>query len=223
MLDSNLPVLWSFRRCPYAMRARLALKSAGWQVELREILLRDKPAAFLEISQTATVPVLVRADGQVIEESRDIMFWALEAGGDPEGWLSGWHQNRQATESFLDHLDGLFKTDLDKYKYATRFTANKQDASELAQHHRASGAAFIRAIEDKLTAKDYLNGSAAGLADYAALPFIRQFRIADSDWFDQQDWPAVHHWLQAFLNSNRFADIMEKYTPWQPDGEPVLF
>ena len=205
------------------MRARLALKSAGQQVELREILLRDKPSAFLEVSRTATVPVLVLAEGRVIEESRDIMFWALEAGGDPEGWLSGWQQDRQATDSFIRRLDGPFKTDLDKYKYATRFAADKQDASELARHHQVAGAAFIYDLNDKLNLQGYLNGSSPGLADYAALPFIRQFRIADINWFDRQDWLAVHNWLQAFLNSGRFADIMQKYSPWHPDDDPVLF
>ena len=222
-MKDSLPIFWSFRRCPYAMRARLALKSAGIEVNLREILLRDKPAAFLEVSRTATVPVLVKGDGVIIEESRDIMLWALQNSGDPQSWLSGWLRDKQATEAFLDHLDGPFKTDLDKYKYATRFASNQQDAAQLARHHRQLGAAFISKLNEQLTAQAYLNGSEAGLADYAALPFVRQFRIADASWFDSQDWPALHTWLQAFLTSARFADIMQKYTPWQPGDELVVF
>ena len=217
------PVFWSFRRCPYAMRARLAVKSAGLGVELREILLRDKPKAFLAASKTATVPVLERPDGQVIEESRDIMFWALQEGGDPENWLSGWHQDEVSTIEFLDRLDGPFKTNLDRYKYAARFCKDRADAEELACYHRAEGAVFLQDINTQLSKQAFLNGRDEGVADYAALPFVRQFRIADSSWFDEQDWPALHHWLQAFLNSRRFAAIMHKYTPWQPGDAPILF
>lgn len=219
----NLPIFWSFRRCPYAMRARLAVKSAGIEVEVREILLRDKPDAFLAASKTATVPVLQQTDGQIIEESRDIMFWALQESGDPEGWLSGWHQDKAATEAFLEQLDGPFKTDLDKYKYATRFAQDKADAAELAAHHRTQGAAFLALMNVRLTEQPFLNGQQAGLTDYASLPFVRQFRIADISWFDSQDWPALHHWLQAFLTSQRFAAIMHKYSPWQPGDEPLFF
>lgn len=219
----KLPIFWSFRRCPYAMRARLAVKSAGIEVELREILLREKPALFLAASTTATVPVLELLHGQVIEESRDIMFWALQESGDPEGWLSGWQQDEAATTLFLDQLDGPFKTDLDRYKYAARFVSDKTDAAELALNHRTSGAAFLGMIEARLTEHPFLNGLTAGLADYAALPFVRQFRIADMTWFDAQDWPGVHHWLQTFLSSQRFTDIMHKYSPWQPDQPPETF
>ena len=219
----RLPILWSFRRCPYAMRARLAVKSAGLQVELREILLRDKPDAFLAVSETATVPVLERTDGQVIEESRDIMFWALQQSGDPEQWLTGWKQDQAGLQAFLDQLDGPFKTHLDRYKYSARFAEDKADAAELASYHRAEGAAFLKQIDTRLNKNPFLNGSEAGLADYAALPFVRQFRIADITWFDDQDWPAVHLWLQAFLASQRFAAIMHKYTPWKLGDAPVVF
>ena len=219
----NMPIFWSFRRCPYAMRARLAVKSAGLEVELREILLRDKPEAFLAVSQTATVPVLVGEDGQVIEESRDIMFWALQKSGDPEHWLSGWERDATGLQAFLDQLDGPFKTNLDKYKYSSRFAEDKADAAELACFHRAEGAAFLQEINARLNAHPFLNGGEAGLADYAALPFVRQFRIADIPWFDEQEWPALHQWLQRFLASQRFADIMYKYTPWKPGDVPVIF
>ncbi|MGB0810846.1 MAG: glutathione S-transferase, partial [Candidatus Puniceispirillaceae bacterium] len=188
-----------------------------------EILLRDKPDAFLAVSKTATVPVLEHNDGQVIEESRDIMFWALQQSGDPEQWLTRWKQDQAGLQAFLDQLDGPFKTHLDRYKYSARFAEDKADAAEMASYHRAEGAAFLKQIDTLLNKNPFLNGSEAGLADYAALPFVRQFRIADITWFDDQDWPAVHLWLQAFLASQRFAAIMHKYTPWKPGDAPVVF
>ena len=135
----RLPIFWSFRRCPYAMRARLAVKSAGLQVELREILLRDKPDAFLAVSETATVPVLERIDGQVIEESRDIMFWALQQSSDPEQWLTGWKQDQAGLQAFLEQLDGPFKTHLDRFKYSARFVGGKERQPK-GNDERAEGA-----------------------------------------------------------------------------------
>ena len=205
------------------MRARLALKSAGLTVALREILLRDKPAAFLAASNSGTVPVLELNDGHVIEESLDIMFWALQEAGDPAGWLSGWSLRKQKTQAFLDKLDGEFKVDLDRYKYASRYAAETQSALELANAHRARGSAFLTGVNARLAKETFLNGVTPGLEDYAALPFVRQFRIADMTWFDQQEWPALHYWLQTFLNSATFADVMQKYKPWQTDDEPILF
>ena len=220
-LPENLPVLWSFRRCPYAMRARLALCSAGIEVEVREILLRAKPSDFLDISKTQTVPVLVLADGEVIEESRDIMFWALNRSGDPENWLAPYHADKAATLAFLDRLDGPFKTDLDRYKYAARFAATKQGIAETQMTHRTKGAAFLCELNDILAQQPSLSGAKMGLLDFTSLPFIRQFRLADMHWFDSQDWPHLHPWLSHFLVSDRFARIMEKYPPWQA-GQPAL-
>ena len=222
-MTQEWPILWSFRRCPYAIRARLALKSAGITVELREILLRDKPDAFLVASKTATVPVLELKDGRVIDESLDIMFWALQEAGDPEGWLSGWSERKQETQAFLDELDKEFKTDLDRYKYSTRYVAGTQSAAELANAHRDRGCAFLTKVDARLTKVPFLNGSSAGLEDYAALPFVRQFRIADTNWFDEQEWLALHEWLQTFLNSTAFTDVMQKFAPWQSEDGPTLF
>lgn len=204
-------ILWSFRRCPYAMRARLAIAASGIGVQLREILLRDKPAAFIAASPKATVPVLVADDGQVLEESRDIMFWALGQ-HDPDNWLACWHEDKAGVEAFLDELDGSFKTHLDRYKYDSRYEG------EDAIQHRTAGAVFLAQIDGRLAAQPAISGPAAGLMDYASLPFVRQFRIADPAWFDQQDWPYLHKWLQDFLAADRFAAIMTKYAPWQ-DGE----
>ena len=193
------------------MRARLALKCAGITVELREILLRDKPDDFLAASKSATVPVLELRDGRVIDESLDIMFWALQQAGDPAGWLSSWSSRKQETHAFLDELDGDFKTDLDRYKYASRYAAYTQSAAELSNVHRASGCKFLNKIDMRLSKKPFLNGYSAGLEDYAALPFVRQFRIADMKWFDEQNWQFLQKWIQIFLDSQVFRDVMFKY------------
>ena len=212
----NPPILWSFRRCPYAMRARLAIKASEQQVHLREILLRDKPEPFLAASTKGTVPVLECTDGQVIDESRDVMFWALQS-NDPHDWLAVYHRDKEAVCAHLDALDGDFKHHLDRYKYATRY----EEADESA--HRAAGAAYLENWNDILTRQTALSGDRLGLLDYATLPFVRQFRIADPSWFDAQDWSALHAWLQHFFNSPLFASIMEKYKPWKETGEDILF
>ena len=220
---ASLPVLWSFRRCPYAMRARLALRSAAIEVELREIVLRDKPEAFLAASATQTVPVLVLDDGSVIEESRDIMLWALQRSGDPENWLAPYHADKQAVSAFLDRLDGPFKSDLDRYKYAARFNSDKADMASNQQLHREQGAVFLHELEQRLAKTPCLSGAQMGILDFVCLPFVRQFRLADMHWFDAQAWPYLHSWLSQFLVSDRFLQIMEKYPAWQPGQEPVRF
>ena len=139
------PVFWSSRCCPYAMRARLAIAASGRRVWLREILLRDKPDAFIAASPKATVPVLVLPDGTVIEESRDIMIWALQ-NSDPQGWLSVWQNDQAFCTRFLDHLDGPFKQHLDHYKYASRF------ADEVGEKSRRMGAEFLAELDQKLAA-----------------------------------------------------------------------
>ena len=217
MEDTNRQhIFWSFRRCPYAMRARLAVCSAGIRVELREILLRDKPDAFLDASPKGTVPVVELADGTVLEESRDVMPWALSQ-NDPDGWLNVQHRDPDHTAAFLDALDGPFKTHLDRYKYASRFDP------ATALEHRAAGAAMLAQFDARLANQTGLSGEKNGLLDFAALPFVRQFRIADSAWFDAQPWPHLHSWLQAFLESHQFASVMKKYTVWQEGNDGVTF
>ena len=198
------------------MRARLAVKSSGIKVHLREILLRDKPDEFLQASQKGTVPVLEVGDGQVIDESLDVMFWALSQ-SDPEGWLDIYHTDKAAVEQHLSSLDTDFKFHLDRYKYATRY----DDVDE--KIHRQEAVLFLESWNEKLTNQTALSGSTIGILDYATLPFVRQFRIADMEWFDAQDWPALHLWLQTFLNSERFASVMKKYAPWKDTGEEHLF
>ncbi|MCO4843217.1 MAG: glutathione S-transferase [Yoonia sp.] len=204
------PILWSFRRCPYAMRARLAIKASGVQVELREILLRDKPAAMLEASPKGTVPVLETETG-VVDESFDVMRWAL-AQGDPQGWLN----MPAAGFELIAGVDGPFKSALDRYKYHVRHAAGTREAAQ------AEGAAFLWKLDGMLAGQDWLYRSQS-LADMAILPFVRQFANTERAWFDAQDWKNLLRWLNAFTTSDAFAAVMIKYPPWQTGEDGVLF
>ncbi|MEL7013032.1 MAG: glutathione S-transferase [Pseudomonadota bacterium] len=208
---SDHPILWTFRRCPYAMRARLAVLSAGQSVELREILLRDKPDAFLTTSPSATVPAL-RLGQTVIDESLDIMVWALKE-NDPERLLDmpeeGW--------DVIAANDGPFKQALDRTKYATRYP----DHDPATQRRKA--ATHLLELEALLDQTGWLFKPHPTLADYAVLPFVRQFAHIDRAWFDAQDWPNLIAWLDQFLTSGAFQRIMVKYKPWSGNDPPVWF
>lgn len=202
------PVLYSFRRCPYAMRARLALASAGQSVELREVVLRDKAPEFLAASPSKTVPCLV--DGEtVIDESLDIMIWALKR-ADPEGWLTmpdeGWR--------WIERADGPFKDALDRTKYATRYPG----VDPAQQRQIAAG--FLAELDATIGTWIFRGPT---IADYAILPFVRQFAFIDKPWFDDQPWPNLKPWLERFLASERFAGIMQKYPKWAKGDAPVAF
>ena len=202
-----LPVLYSFRRCPYAMRARLALQVAGQAVEHREIELKHKPAAMLQASPKGTVPVLVLTDGAVLEQSLDIMRWALER-HDPEAWLPTDEASRQDAWALIAQNDGDFKFHLDRYKYPHRYAL--ADGFE----HRAQASVFLGTLALRLTASAYLSGPHFGIADAAIAPFVRQFAHTDKAWFAQQDWPALAQWLADFEGSAAFAQVMEKHPVW---------
>lgn len=208
---SALPILWTFRRCPYAMRARLAIQSSGRQVALQEILLKDKPAPFLAASPKATVPVV--QDGEtVIEESRDVMLWAL-GHNDPERWLDMPDEGHV----LIDACDGPFKSALDHTKYAVRFP----DRDETTE--RAKAMVFLNDLNNRLSNTAFLMGSKRTLADMAILPFVRQFANTDRAWFDAQGLGPLTKWLDEFLASDRFRGIMTKYPPWQEGQDQVLF
>lgn len=193
------PILYSFRRCPYAMRARLAIAAAGIVVEPREILLRAKPAAFLAASPSGTVPCLV-SDHGVIDESLEVMIWALRQ-RDPEGWLD----MPDAGYDWIARADGPFKAALDMVKYASRHGAAEVEAA------RAVAVAFFDDLDAAITEWIFARAS---LADYALLPFVRQFALVDKPWFDAQAWPKVQAWLARFLASARLAAVMEKRAVW---------
>ncbi|MEO3417204.1 glutathione S-transferase [Roseovarius sp. CAU 1744] len=205
------PILWSFRRCPYAMRARLALAAAGAQVELREVILRDKPQAFLETSPTATVPCLDTGE-EIIDESLDIMLWALR-NNDPERWLEMPPQGHD----LIDENDGPFKTALDRYKYASRHPEADSEAE------RGNASAFLMQLDGLLRGRAFLFGSRVSLADMAILPFVRQFAHVDLDWFSDQPWPEARRWLEAFKSSQSFTAIMKKYPQWHPGAPGIAF
>ncbi len=213
---SNLPILYSFRRCPYAMRARLALRSAGVEVELREVVLKDKAPAFLEASPSATVPCLVLCNGEAIDESLDIMIWSLER-SDPERLLA---PNDASLDEMLDlirELDGDFKQSLDRYKYETRYS----DADPIAERDRA--ARFLKRLDVMLTDSAWLFGDRPSLADFASLPFVRQFANVDRAWFDGEQWPNLTRWLEEFLASDRFKAVMTRYAKWKAGDTATVF
>lgn len=210
----RLPLLYSFRRCPYAMRARMAIAISGQRCELREVVLRDKPAALLAASPKGTVPVLVDLDGRVIDQSLDIMLWALRR-NDPAGWLAPTHGTLADMLALVDECDGDFKPALDGYKYPQR-----QPGSD-AEAQRAQGALFLARLEARLQATACLHGDRAALADAAIAPFVRQFAQVDAAWFDAQPWPKLRAWLAARLEAPVFTCVMEKYPKWRP-GQPPL-
>ena len=205
------PILYNFRRCPYAMRARLALAASGHTVEVREILLRDKAPEFLAVSPSATVPCLKHGD-LVLDESLEIMKWALEA-HDPGGWLD----MPSAGHDLIAQADGPFKDALDRTKYATRF-ADADPEAERAKAHE-----FLHKLNGLIGDNDWLYSSKPSLADMAILPFVRQFANIDRARFDAEPWPNLSRWLDAFLASNLFAQIMPKYAVWKAGDPPTHF
>ncbi|MFC4273669.1 glutathione S-transferase [Achromobacter aloeverae] len=216
MSTSPVPILYSFRRCPYAMRARLALATSGLRCELREVVLRDKPAALLEASPKGTVPVLVLPAGQVIDQSLDIMHWALDR-HDPEGWLAPERESPTAMAELIAQCDGAFKSDLDRYKYPDRYPGTDPLA------HRAAGAAYLAALETRLAVSPHLFGRRPTLADMAIAPFVRQFAQTDAAWFGAQAWSGLARWLDAFVKSPLFSLIMGKYPAWTPGTPGIPF
>lgn len=189
------------------MRARMALHYAGIAVEIREIALKAKPVHMLQAAPKGTVPVLVLPDGKVIDESLDIMYWALQQ-HDPDGWLGDAAQLAQA-ESLIDLNDGAFKRALDQYKYATRFPEQPPAA------YRAQGEVFLQPLETRLLRQAYLVSNHASLVDVAIFPFVRQFSMVDPAWFAAAPYPQLRAWLQQWLVSERFAAIMQKHPVYE--------
>jgi glutathione S-transferase len=211
MAEAALPVLYSFRRCPYAMRARLALHASGINVEHREVELKNKPARMLAASPKGTVPVLVLPDGRVIDESMDIMRWALQT-QDPLHWWPNDPQRLSATMALIEENDGPFKQALDRYKYPHRFGLADGAA------WREAGAQYLLRLEAVLVNQPQLAGERQGLCDAALAPFVRQFAHTDKAWFAAQPWPHLAHWLAEFEASAAFTAIMHKYSPWTADA-----
>lgn len=215
-MNSVLPILYSFRRCPYAMRARLGIFYSCMKVELREVVLRDKPASMLDYSPKGEVPVLILPDGTVLEESLDIIHWALSY-NDPQHWLPADETIRQQAMVLIEENDGHFKHNLDRYKYPERYP------DEQGHDYRAEGEVFLQKLEQDLNQHRYLLGEHLSITDIAILPFIRQFAHTDKDWFDQAPYPHLQQWLNDFLESELFLSVMKKYPAWQPNDVPGYF
>jgi glutathione S-transferase len=219
-MSPTLPVLYSFRRCPYAMRARLALHASGIAMEHREVVLKNKPVHMLALSPKGTVPVLWLPDaqgtvgGQVLEQSQDIMLWALSQ-HDPLSWLPASDAGRSDALTLIAHNDGPFKRQLDRYKYPNR------SGLETGTADRDEAAIWLHTLDARLRAQPFLAGEHFGLADAAVAPFVRQYAHTDPGWFAAQAWPSLIAWLAAFEGSALFAAIMVKHEPW-PEPAPVL-
>jgi glutathione S-transferase len=197
------------------MRARLALAVSGQRCELREIALRDKPPEMLAASPKATVPVLVLPGGEVLEQSLEIMRWALQV-RDPEGWLPSDGPAQQAQQALIAANDGPFKHALDRYKYPNRYAGEHAgDCKTFAEWHRSLASAWLMSLQTLLCRHDWLCGPTACLADMAILPFVRQFAHTDPGWFAAQPWPQLGAWLGRWESSALFDQVMEKNSPWQ--------
>jgi glutathione S-transferase len=206
---SSFPLLYSFRRCPYAIRARLALLSSETACVIREVKLSAKPVEMLAASPKATVPVLVLPDGSVLEQSLDIMRWSLTR-NDPAGWLD--HED----EHLIETNDGPFKHHLDRAKYPGRHGSD-------ADTHRAACLDMLHPLEDRLATTSHLCGEAMSLTDAAILPFIRQFASIDRGWFDAQPFPHIRRWLDRLVASHLFDAAMIRLTPWRAGDPDIRF
>jgi len=215
MQHPSLPVLYSFRRCPYAMRARLALAASGEPCELREVVLKNKPAEMLAASPKGTVPVLVLPEAAVLEQSLDIMLWALRR-NDPLRWLEPETGTLDDMLALIATCDNDFKPQLDRYKYPGRF-------SELPENACESGSRFLSQLEARLAAGSQLFGARATLADAAVMPFVRQFAMVDPAWFESQPWPQLRSWLAGWTGSQLFERAMRKYSPWVSGAAGVAY
>jgi len=205
------PVLYSFRRCPFAIRARMALVYSGIRAELREVNLSAMPGSMLQLSPKATVPVLALSNEQVIDESLDIMLWSLSR-TDPDQWLD----IDETSEQLIQRIDAEFKPMLDCYKYADRHPRFSQ------LEHRARAEVFLSELNRSLSNHPYLNGHRLRLTDVAIFPFIRQFAGVDPSWFEHCDYASVRSWLNTMLGSDLFQRVMRKNPFWQP-GDAVVY
>ena len=194
----------------------MAVLSSEQEVELRDILLKDKPASMIEASPKATVPVLVLPDDTVIDESLDVVHWALRA-NDPNGWYPDKPEDRSAMEALIAENDGPFKSALDKYKYHVRFPEMEKE------DYRQEGEKFLKKLDDMLETQDYLFGNQPTYADICIFPFVRQFANSDLAWFENAPYPHLQKWLSHWVESDLFKTIMKKQPIWQKDAPPLFF
>ncbi|MEG3880667.1 glutathione S-transferase [Microcoleus sp. herbarium7] len=215
-MPARYPILYSFRRCPYAVRARLALMVSNRVCELREVVLREKPPEMFEVSAKGTVPILIDVDGRVLDQSMDIMLWTLRQ-NDPEKWLIPEQGSVAEMLELIAEFDDGFKYHLDRYKYPERY------AGVDAETHRQEGALYLDRLNARLSAAEYLFGNNIALADVAIAPFVRQFAHTDRAWFDEQPWPGLQAWLAWFTESEIYSSVMQKYPKWESGNPGVVF
>ena len=208
------PILYTFRRCPYAMRARFAIRSSKIIVEVREIKLQEKPSEFLKSSPKGTVPVLITNSGEVLEESLDIIYWALNK-NDPHKWLAKGKLENRDIKKLLDDLENKFKPNLDKYKYPSRFSGVDQYL------HRDKNLCFLKKLNSYLESNKSLNCEHLSLLDYSIFPFVRQFRNVDQDWFEKLNFIFLNKWINQIIDSKDFSSIMKKFKKWEPNDVPI--
>jgi glutathione S-transferase len=213
-VNSTTPILYSFRRCPYAMRARLAIALGNIAVELREVVLRNKPQQLLDISAKGSVPVMLLNDGTVIDESLDIMHWALSH-CDTDNWLKP--EFSKDISQLTQYNDDEFKYYLDRYKYADRYPQHDE------VYYRKKAEGFLQDLEKRLSEHQFLCSEQCSLADIAIFPFIRQLANVDIEWFQSSEYIQVQQWLNLQIKSSLFISIMDKYPAWQPGQEPRIF
>ncbi len=210
--NESVATLYSFRRCPYAMRARMSILLNGITVELREIILKDKPPQMLLSSPKGTVPVLVLPNGQVIDESDAIMSWARDNSDN-----AAFDAPSDEQLALISDNDSWFKAALDRYKYHDRHPEQSQS------YYREQGELFLQQLEQQLITQDYLFGTQQSYADIAIFPFVRQFAYVDKTWFEQAPYPALHRWLAVFIQSDSFEQAMIKHPPWQVNDATTYF
>jgi len=205
-----LPILYSFLRCPYAMRARMAIASSAVSCEMREVDLKNKPQAMLDISPKGTVPIVLLPEGIVLEQSLDIMTWALKK-NDPDGWLN---HPEEEMHKLIKINDTEFVKALNEYKYPDRVEGGD------SMKARAIGFEFLKNLEMRIAARGFVVGETVSFADIAIFPLVRQFALVDWMWFEDCGLMRLRIWLNYFMHSELFEVVMEKYSPWQP-GDPV--
>ena len=201
----SLPLLYTFRRCPYCIRARFALAFAKKNYIIREIVLRDKPKEMLKASPKGTIPVLILPDHTVIDESVDIMIWALERSDLP----------LDEDANLIKMNDGEFKACLNGYKWP------EKNPEKTQLEHRIEGEKFLKILEEMLASQPYLGGDKLAFTDLVIMPFVRQFRLVDIEWFDHSPYPAVVKWENRITNLPLFESMMFKLPPWKPN-DPII-
>ena len=209
---SDHPILYSFRRCPFAIRARLALYACSIKCELREVVLREKPKQMIDISPKATVPVMQLHDGTVIDESHDIIVWAVG-----QNDLHGWSSYLDEMSRLVEINDFQFKPHLDKYKYSSR------EPELSVEDHRENCDFFLEYLNSILADRKFLGGDRQTVVDISVFPFIRQFAFVDKDYFDTLPYPQLQAWLDRHIRSDVFNNIMTKYSQWKEDQDTVYF